>query len=226
MSKPKCYCGQELRPDGTCVYRCPPEARPAHLRAQASKRLANSRRERLTGRGSFPSADAELRQLREARDAAVKAREDAEAQLAKVRHDRDEMIRVHDEVEADRDQLRAENARLSQREPTSDEMERALAGREEAFLGGTIRRCRVCRCAVFGGPTACIRCVEREDRDKYKALLSRAVAALQDMADLQWNSRHPNCDQRKVDNARAILALVQRTVKLNQQEATQREAGR
>jgi protocatechuate 3,4-dioxygenase beta subunit len=57
MSKPKCYCGQELRPDGTCAYRCPPEARPAHLRAQASKRLANSRRERLTGRGSFPSAD-------------------------------------------------------------------------------------------------------------------------------------------------------------------------
>lgn len=37
MSALRCYCGQKLR-DGVCLFRCPPEARPKHLRAQEAKR--------------------------------------------------------------------------------------------------------------------------------------------------------------------------------------------
>lgn len=37
----RCYCTADLRPDGTCPYRCPPEANPRHLKRQARKRKAN-----------------------------------------------------------------------------------------------------------------------------------------------------------------------------------------
>jgi hypothetical protein len=106
-------------------------------------------------------------------------RDAALADLSQARAERDMALEQRDAAIKHAERLGEENARLAQREPTNDEMERVLAGGDEAFLGGTIRRCRVCRCAVFGGPTACVRCVEREDRNKYKALLGHAVAALQ-----------------------------------------------
>jgi hypothetical protein len=37
MSATRCYCGTKLR-DGVCLFRCPPEANPRHLRAEAAKR--------------------------------------------------------------------------------------------------------------------------------------------------------------------------------------------
>lgn len=57
------------------------------------------------------------------------------------------------------------------REPTRDEMEAALAGGDEAFYDGwTIRRCRHCREAVAGGPTACVGCVKaRHQLEKERA---------------------------------------------------------
>jgi len=42
--RPKCYCLSELLDDGTCRWKCPAEARPRLLRAQASKRRLNSER--------------------------------------------------------------------------------------------------------------------------------------------------------------------------------------
>lgn len=89
--------------------------------------------------------------------------------------ERDQLI---NQAFADKAAANEEIARLKEREPTNDEMERALAGADEAFLGGTIRRCRICRCAVFGGPTACIRCVERAAHAATTALLGRAVALI------------------------------------------------
>ena len=62
---------------------------------------------------------------------------------------------------ADRDTLRAQLATTSRREPTREEMEIALGVSDEAFLGGTIRRCIDCREPVFGGPTRCTLCVAR-----------------------------------------------------------------
>jgi hypothetical protein len=44
--------------------------------------------------------------------------------------------------------------------PTRDEMERALAGGDEGFLRGTVRRCRYCREPVYGGPTVCVPCAD------------------------------------------------------------------
>lgn len=73
-------------------------------------------------------------------------------------------------LDEDLTDLLVENVVLSRREPTADEMERALGTGEEAFIGGTVRRCRVCRCPVFGGPTACVRCVEREVATKPVAM--------------------------------------------------------
>jgi hypothetical protein len=52
---------------------------------------------------------------------------------------------------------------LERREPTSEEMEAALAGKDEAFLGGTVRRCRGCKAPVFGGPNACVRCASLDE---------------------------------------------------------------
>jgi hypothetical protein len=42
MTAAKCYCGAPLLADtGACRYRCPPEANPRHLKAQAKRRKAN-----------------------------------------------------------------------------------------------------------------------------------------------------------------------------------------
>lgn len=66
---------------------------------------------------------------------------------------------------------------LRQREPTRAEMEKALyeSKKDEAFLNGTIRRCRHCKAPVFGGTTACTGCVNGHDR----AELQRTIADLQ-----------------------------------------------
>jgi hypothetical protein len=47
--RPRCYCGAGLLDDGTCRYRCPPEANPRHLRKQAGKRRANEKHATLRG---------------------------------------------------------------------------------------------------------------------------------------------------------------------------------
>lgn len=66
---------------------------------------------------------------------------------------------------ADRDatlrRAEAAEARAAAREPTRDEMEAALGDKDEAFLGGTVRRCIDCRTPIFGGPTRCLRCAGR-----------------------------------------------------------------
>lgn len=104
-----------------------------------------------------------------------------------------------DQLQRDLAAANEEIARLKDREPTNDEMERALAGGDEAFLGGTIRRCRVCRCAVFGGPTACIRCVEREAHAATTAKLAKA----EEMADEARDER---------DRERARLSAIMLTL--------------
>lgn len=97
------------------------------------------------------------------------ARSAAQVQAGEIARMTAELQRAHEAGE----RMQAEVARLSLREPTNDEMERALAGGDEAFLVGTIRRCRHCRCAVFGGPTACVRCADRAD---LAAAVKRATA--------------------------------------------------
>lgn len=65
------------------------------------------------------------------------------------------------------------------REPTAEEMERALRdahtnGKDEAFIppGWTVRRCRhlrrgeICGTPVAGGPTACVACISRRAGDE------------------------------------------------------------
>ena len=44
-----CFCGVTLLSDGTCRYKCPPEANPRLLREQAKKRRENQRK--ADGRG-------------------------------------------------------------------------------------------------------------------------------------------------------------------------------
>jgi len=73
--------------------------------------------------------------------------------------------------------LRAESAEMGcaiayRREPTEAEAEAFADGADETFVpmgGWTARRCRFCSRWVFGGPTACVRCVEREEVEKYRA---------------------------------------------------------
>ena len=54
------------------------------------------------------------------------------------------------------------------REPTQAEGDAHADGADECFVamgGWTGRRCRACCCWVWGGPTACDRCVGREERE-------------------------------------------------------------
>lgn len=63
---------------------------------------------------------------------------------------------------------------LRRREPTTEEMERALLGANpptsevgETTIGSwTVRRCRHCGASVAGGPTACVACVSRRAGDE------------------------------------------------------------
>ena len=97
-------------------------------------------------------------------------------------------------LENDRDEARAEIERLRQtlsvtceREPTKregDALERKHNGGEgriypasECFVangGWTGRRCRRCTRWVWGGPTACERCVAEEERDEARAEVATA----------------------------------------------------
>lgn len=80
--------------------------------------------------------------------------------------------------------LRAESAEMGceiayRREPTEAEAEAFADGADETFVpmgGWTARRCRVCSRWVFGGPTACVRCVERDEVEK-KSRVYGAIAA-------------------------------------------------
>ena len=57
-------------------------------------------------------------------------------------------------------ELKSELEHRQQREPTANEMERALGNQQETFFDGwTIRRCIDCGQPVAGGPTRCTRCV-------------------------------------------------------------------
>jgi len=66
---------------------------------------------------------------------------------------------------------RAESAEFGceiayKREPTQAEADAHANGADECFIpmgGWTGRRCHHCRTWVFGGPTACARCVERQE---------------------------------------------------------------
>lgn len=53
MSATRCYCGEKLRPDGTCRHWCPPSASPKHLRAiDKARRLAEAKAREI-GRGTL-----------------------------------------------------------------------------------------------------------------------------------------------------------------------------
>jgi hypothetical protein len=64
MSAPKCYCGEPLRPDGTCRYFCPPEANPKLLRALDVAVRKRQREAASTGRGTLLTA----REMQQAAD--------------------------------------------------------------------------------------------------------------------------------------------------------------
>lgn len=71
---------------------------------------------------------------------------------------------------------------LEAREPTAEEMERCLQGRDELPAGEpyplgwpTIRRCRLCGTPVAGGPTACVLCVAAMDANERASLADRVL---------------------------------------------------
>lgn len=67
--------------------------------------------------------------------------------------------------------------RLRKREPTREEADGALGDAREGFLDGWIaRRCLDCGCWVFGGPTRCVRCAERIDRNQARTERDAAIA--------------------------------------------------
>jgi hypothetical protein len=53
MSATRCYCGATLLADGTCRYRCPPEARPSLLREQERARRLRTKKADSRGTGMF-----------------------------------------------------------------------------------------------------------------------------------------------------------------------------
>ena len=111
------------------------------------------------------------------------------ADLARVTAERDAAL--SGESEAVR---RAESAELGcmiayRREPTSAEGDAHEAGPPgmddaECFVpmgGWTGRRCRACGCWVWGGPTACERCVRREERDEARDQRDAARAQVREL---------------------------------------------
>lgn len=115
-------------------------------------------------------------------------------ELEELRRERDALL---EEVDALRG--RAESAELGcelvyQREPTQSEGDaHDPRGTGECYVamgGWTGRRCRVCGQWSWGGPTACARCVEREDRDEARAEVARLTDSLRaiDARLTQWNA--------------------------------------
>jgi hypothetical protein len=84
--------------------------------------------------------------------------------------------------------LRAGSAEMGceiayRREPTEAEAEAFAGGADETSIpmgGWTARRCRVCSRWVFGGPTACVRCVEREEVEELKARIAELKVLVED----------------------------------------------
>lgn len=77
MSATRCYCGERLRPDGTCRHRCPPSASPKHLRAiDQARRLAEAKANVVVGamlnEQDMKKHSAPRAALRNARRAAMK----------------------------------------------------------------------------------------------------------------------------------------------------------
>ena len=77
MSATRCYCGELLRPDGSCRYGCPPEANPKLLRSQARALRDRSKAADQLKRGTQLTID-------EVRAAAAKVATPGEA--ARVKH--------------------------------------------------------------------------------------------------------------------------------------------
>lgn len=79
---------------------------------------------------------------------------------------------------------RAESAELGceiayRREPTQDEGDAHEDEPGECFVtmgGWTGRRCRVCNMWTWGGPTACVACAAREERDEARAEVATLIA--------------------------------------------------
>jgi hypothetical protein len=129
--------------------------------------------------------------------------EDSSA-LGQVRTERDEAL------------SRAESAELGceiayKREPTQaegDAYDRNMGVIGECFVamgGWTGRRCRACGCWVWGGPTACERCVRREERDEARDCQQDDVCAVPPGCQRHWEER---CRElmRERDEARSELA--------------------
>jgi hypothetical protein len=116
----------------------------------------------------------------------------AEAQLAERTRERDEL-------------------RLG-REPSDTEGDAADDGTGQVFVTGwTGRRCIGCNCWVWGGPTRCVRCVERLERD---AAIARAEKAERerDSAALRaegWRNTHDAIFDQYRDMVKACEAMLE-----------------
>jgi len=97
------------------------------------------------------------------------------------------------------------------REPTQEEADANANGADECFIpmgGWTARRCRHCRIWVFGGPTACVRCVERNEKRELQAQLENVLDSHVEGA---WMARALGAEQnlkelRSVLNDAGLLA--------------------
>ena len=104
------------------------------------------------------------------------------ASLALLGLERDEQINEALSGEADAVR-RAESAELGceiayRREPTQDEGDANEDENGDCFVamgGWTGRRCRVCNMWTWGGPTACVACAARGERDTRAERIGRAV---------------------------------------------------
>lgn len=93
--------------------------------------------------------------------------------------------------------------------PSVEQMEAALvaAGKDETFsdsLGGTIRRCRTCRIAVFGGPTRCETCAAAVPPESELAAALRPP--IPEQPDL-YESVHPPISLEDAERLRSGLPL-------------------
>jgi hypothetical protein len=123
------------------------EARVTELEAECTRRAMETAAERERATGHAHTANEQRAQLGE-----------LEAELNPLKYgtdSRDEWKRRALEHAARADEAVRQR---KTREPTRDEMERALGAADETFLDGTVRRCIDCRAPVFGGPTRCSHC--------------------------------------------------------------------
>lgn len=105
MSPLKCYCGTKLR-DGVCLFRCPAEAAPRHLRAQEAKRR----------KATFDSnrTKGELLQFTEVQDAAARVSPVEARNRALFTRNKSPSARARDARRADIKRKRIEKLRAGQ----------------------------------------------------------------------------------------------------------------